>query len=274
MPRSLVVLLFVSFSAFNLYGLNAEIGTLHALVLVDEYSEISTACIADKFKIEEEVQIIAQKTRMQLNLQQIDYSKDGLERSIEALEVGENDVIFFYFTGHGYRYENQITCGDLPYLYLTKAQEHLYEAGICLDAITEQLKAKAPRLLVSLADCCNNILPYEEPVAMNTALVGEVYKKLFLQTEGHIIATSSLPGQFSFATNNGGYFTNGFLATIRDLASLESDLNQITWEKVLKRTTALTIINSESKQKPQYQIEVNAIEEKAIPGMVILPGNN
>lgn len=271
MPRLLSVVLLMCF--FNGH-LKANIGTLHALVLVDEYSEISNACIADKFKIEEEVQIIAQKTRLKLNLQQIDYSKESLEATINELEVGENDVIFFYFTGHGYRYENQIQCGALPYLYLTKEKEHLYEVGICLESINEQLKAKAPRLLVSLADCCNNILPYEEPIAMNTALVGEVYKKLFLQTEGHIIATSSLPGQFSFATNNGGYFTNGFLETIRDLASVESDLDQVSWDKVLKRTTALTIINSESKQKPQYQVAVSTIEEVAIPGMVVLPGNH
>lgn len=272
-PRSLLKLLC---ACFLLTALETQVlaKTLHALVLVDEYSDISSACIADKFKIEEEVQIIAQKTRLELNLQQIDYSKESLEAVIEQLEVKEDDVIFFYFTGHGYRYEDQVQCGALPYLYLTKAQEHLYEAGICLDDITEKLKAKAPRLLVSLADCCNNILPYEEPIAMNTALVGEVYKKLFLQSEGYVIATSSLPGQFSFATNNGGYFTNSFLESVRNLASLESDLNLVSWDKVLRQTTAKTIISSESKQKPQFQIAVKEVEEKAIPGMVILPGNN
>lgn len=271
MPRFLLAVLLVCFFSGHLI---ANVGTLHALVLVDEYSDISAACIADKFKIEEEVQIIAQKTRLKLNLQQIDYSKADLETTIEELEVNENDVIFFYFTGHGYRYEDQIQCGALPYLYLTKDKEHLYEAGVCLESITEQLKAKAPRLLISLADCCNNILPYEEPIAMNTALVGAIYKKLFLESEGHIIATSSLPGQYSFATNNGGYFTNSFLEVIRNLASLDSDLSEVSWDKVLSQTTAKTIISSESKQKPQYQVNITTVEENAIPGMVILPGNH
>ena len=269
--KTLVLLLMFQ---FNLIAVFAQSSTLHAIMLIDEYSDIASACIADKFKMEEEVQIIAQKTRMQLNLVQVDFSKNGIFQAIENLEVGENDAIFFYFTGHGYRYEDQEQCGKYPYLYLTKIEEHLYDAGTCLEEINEELKRKAPRLLVSLADCCNNILPYEEPIAMNPTLIGEVYKKLFLQSEGHIIATSSLPGQYSFATNNGGYFTNGFLESIRDMAGMDADLNDITWEKILNRTTAKTIINSDSRQKPQFNLSVSRREEKEVPGMVILPGNN
>lgn len=252
----------------------AQLGTLHALLLIDEYSEIAPACEADKTKMEDEVKIIAQKTRLKLNLQVADYSISGIQEAINQLEVGENDVIFFYFTGHGYRYEEQEKCGKYPYLYLTKTEAHLYDAGICLEDINEQLKAKKPRLLVSLADCCNNVLPYEEPVAMNPVLIGQAYRKLFLASKGYIISTSSLPGQYSFATNTGGYFTNGFLESIREVANKSNDADEITWDKVLKRTTARTILNSDSKQKPQYNLAVTEIEEKAVPGMVILPGQN
>lgn len=271
MNKITIALLLFLLSGVSLFAQN---GTLHAILLIDEYSDIAPACISDKFKMEGEVQIIAQKTRMNLNLVKVDYSKNGVFQAIEQLEVGENDVIFFYFTGHGYRYENQEYCGNYPYLYLTKTEGHLYDAGTCLEAINAQLKDKSPRLLVSLADCCNNILPYEEPIAMNPTLIGEVYKKLFLQSEGYIIATSSLPGQYSFATNNGGYFTNGFLESIRDMASMDADLNDIDWQKILNRTTAKTIISSDSKQKPQFELSVSKTEENAVPGMVILPGSN
>lgn len=252
----------------------AQLGTLHALLLIDEYSEIAPACEADKIKMEDEVKIIAQKTRLKLNLQIADYSTQGIQEAINQLEVGENDVIFFYFTGHGYRYEGQEQCGKYPYLYLTKTEAHLYDAGVCLEDINAQLKAKKPRLLVSLADCCNNVLPYEEPVAMNPVLLGQAYKKLFLASEGYIVSTSSLPGQYSFATSNGGYFTNGFLESIREVANMNTQSEEISWEKVLKRTTARTILNSDSKQKPQYDLAASEIEENAVPGMVILPGQN
>lgn len=255
-------------------ALFAQSGTIHALLLIDEYSDIAPACLADKIKIEEEVQIIAQKTRLALNLVPIDYTKEGIREAIAGLKIAENDVIFFYFTGHGYRYEAQEHCGKYPYLYLTKTEEQLYDAGICLDEINEQLKAKKPRLLISLADCCNNILPYEEPIAMNPTLIGQAYKKLFLNSEGYIIGTSSLPGQFSYATNNGGYFTNGFLESMREIASRSTDHREVSWENVLNRTRTKTILYSSSKQNPQYDIVVSQREEKAVPGMVILPGQH
>ena len=252
----------------------AQNGTLHALMLIDEHSDIAPACISDKFKMEEEVQIIAQKTRMNLNLVNIDYERVNVEKVVNELSVGENDVIFFYFTGHGYRYEDQKSCGQYPYLYISKQKEHLYEAGICLESIDQQLQAKGARLVITLADCCNNVLPYEEPIAMNTSVIGEVYKKLFLLSEGHVLATSSLPGQFSFATNNGGYFTNSFLESIREYANINANYEDLDWDTILKKTTAKTIISSDSKQKPQFKALVKSIEEEAIPGMVILPEKN
>ncbi len=248
-------------------------GTIHALFLIDEHSDIASACIADKFKMEEEVQIISQKTRLDLNLVPLDYSKEGVLAKIDQLTVGENDVIFFYFTGHGYRYENQQSCGNYPFLYLTKTKEHLYDAGLCLEQITSKLKAKGARLTIALADCCNNVLPYEEPVAMNTAIMGEVYKQLFLLSGGFLVATSSLPGQYSFATNNGGYFTNSFLETVRSIATKDNALELATWDNVMKSTRVKTILSSDSKQKPQYAGKIQQMEEKAIPGQVILPKN-
>ncbi|HKK75805.1 MAG TPA: caspase family protein [Saprospiraceae bacterium] len=249
----------------------AQSETLHVLLLIDEYSDIAPACEADKIKMEEEVKVIAQKTRLALNLHRVDYSKGGIEEAIAGLAVSPNDVILFYFTGHGYRYERQEHCGKYPYLYLTKTEEHLYDAGLCLENINEQLKAKKPRLLISLADCCNNVLPYEEPIAMNPVLIGQAYKKLFLGSEGYIIATSSLPGQYSFATSNGGYFTNGFLESLREISARSDAPEEITWERVLKRTAAITILNSDSKQKPQYDYAVDHKVEIAVPSSVILP---
>ena len=55
---------------------------------------------------------------------------------------------------------------------------------------------------------------------------------------------------------------------------MNTQSEEISWEKVLKRTTARTILNSDSKQKPQYDLAASEIEENAVPGMVILPGQN
>jgi len=269
--RCLMFGLFLSIGNISAF---AQIGKLYTLLLIDEYSEIAPACFADRIKIEEEAQIIAQKTRMELKLINLPFERSRLIQYLDTFSVQPEDVILFYFTGHGYRYENQRECEDYPYLFISKERVALSEAGLCFGQLSEQLLSKNARLLVSLADCCNNVLPVEEPIAMSNRGFSEVYKRLFLQTEGYLIASSSLPGQFSYATNNGGYFTNSFLQSIRELEDPRQDINQVNWDLVMRKTKSLTILNSKSKQKPQYKAELEMKEEVAIPGQVILPKNH
>ena len=54
----------------------------------------------------------------------------------------------------------------------------------------------------------------------------------------------------------------------------DKDLENLHWESILRKTTAKTIISSESKQRPQYKTKIKAITEEEIPGMVIIPTKN
>ena len=183
----------------------------------------------------------------------------NLNSAIANLRTGSNDVIFFYYAGHGYNrgYSN------FPTVTLGRSGEPISSRRKNLIDIYNTLKGKNHRLLVVMGEACNKIYasrnnfrsgrlavnfdPYEDE--------GRHFRELFVDARGDYLMSSSQRDQLShLATGQPGYFTCAF----RDAFAYYVDRQYnytATWEKVFNKTRTFTTNNAEEigeTQVPQW----------------------
>ncbi|MCK9271664.1 MAG: caspase family protein [Bacteroidales bacterium] len=195
------------------------------------------------------------------------FKKEHLQKTLRDINCDENDVILFYYNGHGFRYRDQSDKWPTLFMgYHIEGFDDTYLRGISLNEIANELKSKDARLTILIADCCNGELSVSSPFDIEVNGIAslsfsvrnsERFKELYEQSSGFIIASSSEPGQTSGISNRyGGYFTNSFLEIHKELTSISNyaDWNDLL-EKTKERTISVTKLNYR-KQTPQFQIEI------------------
>ena len=212
----------------------------------------------DILKILDELETISEYTELRLNLNLFiheDYNSQILS-NLKEIPINSDDVVFFYYSGHGYRDDDKDTRENpWPNLHIT-----LEDKGIDHRTITEILEANKPKLLFSLVNSCNKITKSGIELVKNglgyrtgsELLRKENYKKLFLETSGVIISSSAIPGQFSYRKPNAGTL---FLDAL--LTSLHEEVEEVEypdWEIIFQRTAEKTQVASKGKQYPQYEL--------------------
>lgn len=221
----------------------------------------------DVLKMIEELEIISEATGLKLDLNiyiHEEYNSAILDK-LEAISVNSDDVLFFYYSGHGYRDEGKNALEN-PWPNL---QIDLEEKAIDFQTITDILRDKYPRLLFSIANSCNKRLNIDMELVnhrrnprtggrskpskvIQRALENENYKKLFLDTYGEVIASSSIPGQYSYRSRqSGSLFLGAFLDTLHKSVNEPKDSN---WESILEETIKMTQAATKGRQTPQYQL--------------------
>ncbi|HZK07131.1 MAG TPA: caspase family protein [Bacteroidales bacterium] len=195
------------------------------------------------------------------------FKSENLQKTIGDLNCNENDVILFYYNGHGFRYRDQSDKWPTLFMgYHIEGFDDTYLRSISLSKIANELKAKGARLTILIVDCCNGELSVLSPsdievngiASLNFSVRNsERFKELYEQSSGFIIVSSSEPGQTSGVSSRyGGYFTNSFLEIHKELTSISNyaDWNDLL-EKTKERTISVTQLNYK-KQTPQFQIEI------------------
>jgi hypothetical protein len=195
----------------------------------------------------------------QLRLIEINFTGENLVPSeifnfIRDIQFNHDDVVIFFFTGHGYRTPSKIN-NPWPNLYCS-----ITEQGVDFYQITKLLEEKNPGLLVALCDCCNNILPESAAPeviskeflseAMDTRL-RENYQSLFLQTTGVIRVRSSDVGEYSWCNSRGAVFLLAFLESLQK--HTRSD-QRATWKNIFDTTVSKVI----KLQTPVYELAIIA----------------
>lgn len=135
-------------------------------------------------------------------------SPEKCRQLVQQLQCGENDIVMFYYIGHGTH--GVSGNGDLP-LMLLGVDGDQYNRFVPLAWVHKQLKQKNPRLLATIGMCCNAIQQFPRgidasysPNYGNTYLTNQQKKavqKMFLETKGDIVVASASPGQLSSARN-------------------------------------------------------------------------
>jgi hypothetical protein len=259
--RSVTALLGMVFVIAAAMGpLSIEAAALHAIIVADTTdSSIGNSTAMDMQNIQLEMQRIRQYTGLDLKETLIRGNQALPEKVFEQinhLQIDEDDVVIFYFSGHGYRTPGK---GDSPWpnLYFSRV-----EKGIDFDLIGQKLETYNPRFLMVIADACNNIISdeYAPPLVRKMIFMRtpeqsleENYRKLFLDFKGVVMMTSSKAGEYSWGTNRGGLFT---LALLQNLANEVKFSSDPSWYTILDKAA----VQVQKNQHPDFRIYLDGVD--------------
>ncbi|MBP3788598.1 MAG: caspase family protein [Prevotella sp.] len=190
------------------------------------------------------------------------FSRNSLEKAINELSCGPQDIVFFYYSGHGGRsaYEKTkfpqmelIVDGSITTVY----QEDYYP----LYNIKERIMAKCPRLTIVMGDMCNSIanglkpksIASDKKASLKSDAECEFYKDLFVKVKGYLISTSSDVGEKSAAypDGSGSAFTLGFSHALQKMISNNDKADWVNlMELSIKETKEI------NNQTPIYEFDL------------------
>ena len=205
--------------------------TLHAILCIaDQESDIGDAGVIDMNSINRWIDQIGQNAGIALNKIFLtgtgrNLSQSVLLSTIAALPVGSNDVIVFYYSGHGGA--NEFPGGSKWPLMLFQNDEL-----VDYNVISEAIKARGARFVVTIADCCNNYSYQAKSKSFVPKGNSANYQSLFVQQSGYIVISAASKGEFSLAGSDGGMFTNYFLSVFYDNVSSDDP----SWKTIMQQT--------------------------------------
>jgi hypothetical protein len=170
------------------------------------------------------------------------WSKTILDKEFKALAPGKDDIVFFYYSGHGGRMSSKK--GRWPDMALQSDQ--LVDLAYPMDLLAK--KPVQPRLAISLGDCCNSYMDRSVAPATRSAKDSSGLKNLFLNYTGVVVASGSEPGQYSLGGSDGGVFTNCYIKSTYNPTNAD-------WDGVLKAAQVMAARNTDGSQKPQYDLK-------------------
>ncbi len=241
------LLVLVGMVAFPTFSLAA---TLHAIIVSDTNDESVGASVQiDQRRLQGLVKSISEYTKMALIPHYISgnqLNRANVERAINSVsDVSSDDVVFFFWSGHGFNDEKSNS--KYPTVYLSDWQNTLG-----LESVANMLKQKKPRLLIVIGDTCNKPMGGSRGEEITRGEKDENYKTLFLSYRGTILASSSIKGQYSYGNNqSGGLYTNAFLSSLsKELASSGTP----SWKTLMDRANTPINVGSGVIQQPQFDV--------------------
>lgn len=271
-----IIILVIIGLSFNINVAYAQ--TLHAIIFANTQNKsIGTSVAVDYQCMSLELTTIAKS--IGYNIKKYYYHGDSnsfcrrnLDLVLNNLTCGPNDIVYFYYSGHGGRAQNEETA--FPEMVLRPNEPTYINDLYPLYNVYNRIKSKSPRLTIVMGDLCNSVVEglIKQPERNKGATVlsknvCNAYKNLFLGVKGGLIATSSKPGQTSACaviTNEngqrvdvGGYFTSIYLAVLQNCVKTNDN---VSWDDVLNATIVNTVnatsSNNRTTQTPIYFSEL------------------
>jgi len=168
-----------------------------------------------------------------------DFSKVNVENAVMNIKPNKNDIVIFYYSGHGF---NELEGNrKFPFLDLRNKVSQKYGAPFTMNIedIFFNIKSKGARLNLVLSDCCNNDPSQSSNISTDIAStrsssIGWDKKKcmnLFLNQKLSILMTAASKGELSAGNSNfGGIFTFNLRESIEKFIapfSLDTDWNNL-----------------------------------------------
>lgn len=273
MKRIAFIVLVFTLMAGAAYG-----GTFHAIIFANtQDANIGESVAVDYGRMSIEMTTIAKSIGYPIKKYFYYGSKDKFSRGnlsavISSLNCSQDDIIFFYYSGHGGRAANGNN--KFPEMCLNVNEpltvSHLYP----LMDVYQKLKDKNARFTIVMGDLCNSVINgyFRDTNTSKGATVlsketCDVYKNLFLNVRGGLIAASSEPGYTSGCCmyyqdgklkDMGGYMTHSFLSMLQYCVN---NNRGVSWEDLMDATIACTRRLTQENTRPQtpiYTSEVSA----------------
>lgn len=172
------------------------------------------------------------------------------QKVIDTIKPAAPDIVFFYYTGHGFRYADDVS--KYPRIsFRTNNLQIRSQNNLAVEEVYKKLLAKRARVTIVISDCCNEKIDAAVPFGMDllrpraTGTEGlklnyDNFRKLFLPTQNtSIIIGSASANQLAAGNPNmGGFFTNFFKAEL--IKSLYSNAGESTWLRISLSATEST----------------------------------
>ncbi|HEV7781924.1 MAG TPA: caspase family protein [Chitinophagaceae bacterium] len=206
----------------------------------------------DVINISSQVKDVATFLGLPLNYVEISgakFGKTGLETALTNLKPGANDIVIFYYSGHGYSNDRNAT-EAYPQFDLRQSRfDDILVATMNASEVFDKIKAKKARLNLVITDCCNSSLGLLKPEGKNFALTTKSLMSweksfcydLFMKSKGSIIATAAKKGQYAYGnTDVGGYFTSNIITSMEKYLS-KFQTQSPTWEEIIAEAQTSTV---------------------------------
>lgn len=184
------------------------------------------------------------------------FSVSNVNSAISGLNSTTNDVIIFYYAGHGYNRGYN----DYPTMTLGVSGTPIAQRSKDLLDVYNALRKKPHQLLLCVAEACNAVHGVRGNADnMITSFPSHVFsaehfKELFNAT-GDYMASSSIKGQKSYSSEGSpGMFTSGFREAFNEVVE-RSNAGIATWNNVFTKAVANTehiALESGYTQQPQW----------------------
>ena len=237
---------------------------IHAIVFCNTNDpKIGESCENDQKRFVEELGIIQDALDCDVDWMNVytgkECNKPNLEKALSNLNCNSNDVIFFYYSGHGVHAKSDVAEGWLPQMCLIY-ESYDQDKFVPVTDVMKALESKPARLKLIVTDCCNNEASWVSSKSLvvedgKTAKSEEInvknLKKLFYESKGTVVATSSKRGQVSLGPKEGGLFSIAFWD---EIYKLEQGNGNADWKFVFESTKKRTLEYSSGKQEPVFKL--------------------
>ena len=237
----------------------AESQTMHA-VLVGDLSKsggIGGGVQQDLDRVYNELRFICNTLQLELESTMLS-TEDQFERDVVLGELNKipdkADIIFFYYSGHGYCQEKD----NLPYLQIY--------GGLHIQEVIQAVREKQPRLAILLTDCCNGPPPQQYHDRSDIRNIPSKQQRanlafLFQSFRGEIIGTASRYGQEAYIGPNGSYFTQAFFDALQSNTTNEMKPNWAMIFNQAQQETRKTVERIKfDQQVPYYTMSISRIK--------------
>lgn len=228
---------------------------LHLLLIANTNDKtIGKTCAVDKeatFKTFEEIAGFLEINFAPTVIAGNDFSKINVEKALNGLKPGPNDIVIFYYSGHGF--SNKEDRYAFPYLDLRDKSYQQYggQYTMNMEAIYQKIKSKGARLNLVLSDCCNNDpsqsnnIIAEAPSTRTSSLGWDKNKclALFLNPKKmSLLMTAAQKGELSAGnTNDGGFFTFNFRESLEKHIAIFEKNKDVSWNTIITSAKSQTI---------------------------------
>ncbi len=262
--KSIFLFIFLSFS------IKIKAQTFYAIILADtKDQQIGITVEKDLSSMSRRLDTIAQKIGYKIKtivMSNEKFNSKALQATLQQLSCEPNDIIFFYYSAHGYS-PTEKNESKFPYLYLKDNN------SFSLEGVHQQLLEKHARLCITMGDCCNNLIPnllLKQSRTITKGITTEqdlhIFQQLFLGYQGSIIVSSAEKGKKAVADPlRGGYYTFSWLEALRQAANNNISIN---WEDLLKdaenRLQQVEVnLSSNEKHSSIWQVNVTPADTPA-----------
>lgn len=241
--------------------------TLHLMIVANTViDDIGEPCKKDYEHVLSEMRSVARALKIPLKLYPVtgnDFSLSNVLRTLRSLKPSANDIVVYLYSGHGFRFDDQAS--RFPQMDLSQsAYEELDNNYLAMSDVFKEIQSKGARLNIVMSDCCNTPVGEDTPtISKGTTLysrgssnysLGRL-RQLFLYTRGSILSTASSPGETSICDESGGFYTLGFIRSLRkEVSALNNE--PVSWNSVMDNAIQAAKERSEREGNVQHGLKM------------------